>query len=280
MDDDEWDKQDFETPVLSVVKTLPATTAAPPAPRSQLVKDSWDDDEDDDNESKTKASWDDDADDLFGDNKKPKEPIKSTPKAAAPKQTATKAKPVTTPATKASAPVAKAAPKAQPQKPSLKGAGAFDPLVDKLQKQKLVERSDLANTKDLFGVEGDDDDDDLPPSATQKQPTSRDLLDSFAGRTEADFDGFAAEIALKLLRHEGSPHFSKFVRALVRQLGQSKKLVAEDWKELSKTVTIVVNEKIAAEKKTQKKKPQAAKKSVKKEELMDDFVEGEYSMYE
>jgi len=32
--------------------------------------------------------------------------------------------------------------------------------------------------------------------------------------------------------------------------------VAEDWKELSKTVTIVVNEKIAAEKKTQKKKPQ------------------------
>jgi len=187
-----------------VVKTLPSATTAPAAARSQLVKDSWDDDEEDND--KTKTSWDD-ADDLFGDNKKPKEPIKSaTPKSATPKQSASKSKP-TTAATKTSTPAAKApttAPKTtQPQqKPSLKGAGAFDPLVDKLQKQKLVERSDLANTKDLFGVEGDEDEDELPPSVMQKQTTSKDLLESFAGRTEADFDAFAAEIALRLLRHE------------------------------------------------------------------------------
>lgn len=274
---DDWDAEDYTPPVFD------EKPKAEPAPAKTPVKDNWDDDSDEDSGASTgdKKGRNDD-DDLF--NEKPKEKIdlkKKAPKAA-PKAAPKVIKAVPKAAPKAAAPKAAApkaaAPKAAP-KPAPKEEVFGDALSEKQYKQALIERADLKHAKDLFDLGDDEEEEEIKIPPPRAAGNSRDLIDSFAGRTEAEFETFATEVATKLLRHEDSPHFIKFLRAMVKHIGQSKKLTAEDFKNLGITVNIVEKEKRAQEsKKGKKKKPTQKKANL--EEVLDDYVEGEFSTYE
>eukprot|EP01100_Stratorugosa_tubuloviscum_P000795 TRINITY_DN117_c1_g3_i2.p1 TRINITY_DN117_c1_g3~~TRINITY_DN117_c1_g3_i2.p1 ORF type:complete len:293 (+),score=188.04 TRINITY_DN117_c1_g3_i2:121-999(+) len=167
------------------------------------------------------------------------EPKVAKTKAAEPKAKKTEAKAKATESTpKAAAKAAKA--KAvtivvgsTPQKP-------LDPKAEKILQQKLVESSDMDNTKDLFSGINE-----------ANVNLSNDPLDLTLS-SEADYIKFAERITKTAFKtKQKNTVYLSFLRALVREI--SVKLEPEDCKEISRIANVIANDKIASEKKSKKK---------------------------
>ena len=122
----------------------------------------------------------------------------------------------------------------------------FDPLADKLNKQRLVEQSDFAAAKDTFGGA------DAGDSA----------LDSFLPKTEADFIEYAGMVAAKLTNYDNSAYYKVLLKEVLRKATEN--LSSEETKQISTSMTVLVNEKQKEEKAKQgdKKKKKNQKKAV------------------
>jgi translation initiation factor 3 subunit J len=154
-----------------------------------LVSERWDDDEEEGAPAEPiKPS---DAEDLFSSSGPVKDKPKEKPKPAAPKPKASKAK------GKASKSTAKSVPP-QPST-TTKSTPPPDPIQEKLRQQKLVQSSDIENTKDLFGVVGD------------VEPSKATPLEDYDPKTEAEFDHFANVLGTKIKQFEVCLSFFLFV---------------------------------------------------------------------
>jgi len=116
-------------------------------------------------------------------------------------------------------------------------------LAEKLRLQKLAEDSDFGITQDMFGAGGDD--------------AGRKTLDNFNPSTKNEFTEFIEMMASKFQKFENSPHYFYAVDAFVQKAMQS--LNVDDLKKISKSMTILANEKQKLEKSAGKKGKKATK---------------------
>lgn len=114
-------------------------------------------------------------------------------------------------------------------------------LREKLERQRLVEESDLRIAAESFGV---------------SSPIGSGNLDNNNLVTKDDFDSFRKNLVDKLKDAEKSPHYVSFLEALSRELCTA--LDPEDMKRISSALTILANEKIKASKGTKKKAKKGA----------------------
>lgn len=143
------------------------------------------------------------------------------------------------------------------QRKAVERAAKVDPLADKLNKQRLVEQSDFAAAKDTFGGA------DAGDSA----------LDSFLPKTEADFIEYAGMVAAKLTNYDNSAYYKVLLKEVLRKATEN--LSSEETKQISTSMTVLVNEKQKEEKAKQGDKKK--KKNQKKAVVMD--RDDEYEMF-
>lgn len=104
-------------------------------------------------------------------------------------------------------------------------------LAEKLERQRLMEESDLDMAKDTFGVSSGSD-----PS----------VLDTIRLATKEDFEDFRKALENKLSAYIRSPHYILFLETLFREL--CTPLDTDDIKKLYTTLTTLYNEKIKIQK--------------------------------
>eukprot|EP00741_Cyanophora_paradoxa_P005694 tig00000903_g5520.t1 len=113
-----------------------------------------------------------------------------------------------------------------------------DPELRRLHQQRQQQAADFQSAQEMFG--------DV-------------ALDEKVPKTEEEFNKLAQILAEKLQPLEASFHFTSFLKTLVRLTTTS--LTSDNLKELSASCTVLMNEKLKAEKdKSKKKKPAAATK--------------------
>eukprot|EP01116_Phalansterium_solitarium_P017987 TRINITY_DN4592_c0_g1_i1.p1 TRINITY_DN4592_c0_g1~~TRINITY_DN4592_c0_g1_i1.p1 ORF type:complete len:263 (-),score=126.22 TRINITY_DN4592_c0_g1_i1:230-934(-) len=134
------------------------------------------------------------------------------------------------------------------------GAEAAAPAVEvdeataKRERERAVLAADMQSAKDMFdGVDAEH------------------LVDTANPKDEHDFEALADLLAAKLVVHEKSIHYRTFVRALLKKLAMP--LRSENVEELRSVLTVLVNDKMRADKPGRAKKrvgtaPAAAKKGV------------------
>ncbi|KAJ3139440.1 Eukaryotic translation initiation factor 3 subunit J [Irineochytrium annulatum] len=112
--------------------------------------------------------------------------------------------------------------------------------------EESIRESDLANARDLFGVN------DARPSAPAAS-----FLETMKPTTKPDFEQFEGLLLDKLTPLEKSTHFPFFVEQLTRDLAVS--LSVDDIKRIAATLNALANEKSKAAKPVVKKKGAAGK---------------------
>lgn len=108
-----------------------------------------------------------------------------------------------------------------------------DELVDKLQKQKLVEEADLEVAKETFGISTSSD--DVTKSIDLFKPTSKE-----------EFNELAKMIVEKLSQFETSIDYPGFLEILIRDLATG--IEVEEVKKLSSVLNVLASEKQKSQK--------------------------------
>eukprot|EP01132_Coremiostelium_polycephalum_P010670 gene10670-13069_t len=129
----------------------------------------------------------------------------------------------------------------------------FDPYIEKQKRIELQEAADLENSKQLF--EG------LSVTETNE-------LAKFVPKTAVDFEKYATLMADYAKKYDSSIHYVEFMKHFLRITLQT--LSSKDSNEISKALTVIVNEKIKSEKTGAKAKKPAAKTQAKKSLNVDD----------
>jgi len=119
-----------------------------------------------------------------------------------------------------------------------------DMMAEKLRLQKLAEDSDFGITQDLFG-------------SGEKSDSGKKTLENFKPATKGDFTEYVTMMSENWKNHESSPHYFYAFDAFVKEGIQSLKV--DDLKKISKSITILANEKQKAEKQQGKKGKKATK---------------------
>lgn len=174
-----------------------------------VVANNWDDEDDDD----VKDNWDDEDEEVSTKSDAPAEPT-PTPGVAVKKK-------------KGKALKEKIAQKEQESKPKT----TEELLAEKLERQRLVEESDLNAALDTFGVSSGED---------------ASVLSNIRLASKKDFEDFQKALNEKLSPYIRSPHYITFLEELFRNL--SAPLEVDDIKKLDSVLTSLFNEKIKAQK--------------------------------
>lgn len=107
--------------------------------------------------------------------------------------------------------------------------------------EKRSKESDLQNALDLFsGI------DEKKPIEKKANETAVDILTQFAPREKADFIKLAGAVVGITKKHETGPHYVDYVKELCKLLTEN--MDSSDITEITKSLNIVVNEKLKVEK--------------------------------
>eukprot|EP00127_Corallochytrium_limacisporum_P000742 Clim_evm28s25 gene=Clim_evmTU28s25 len=141
-------------------------------------------------------------------------------------------------------------------------------MQEKLRRQKLVEEADYENTVAMFGSS----------AAASNGGKPGEGIDDFVpqARKKDDFVELAKRMIKKVEPYQNSPHFALMMEDFVR--GACTEMDIEDLKKVSKVLTVLQNERAAANK--AKKGPQKKKKAVVQVERNDDEVYDDYDDYD
>ncbi|KAK5578319.1 hypothetical protein RB653_007989 [Dictyostelium firmibasis] len=111
--------------------------------------------------------------------------------------------------------------------------GEFDIYLEEKRKKELQEASDLENSKVLF-------------SGLSVKESSVEPISSFIPKSEKDFEQYSQIVSDYLLKYDSSIHYAGFLKSLMK-----KTLVnvsSSDMNDISKTLTVLINEKLKNEK--------------------------------
>ncbi|KAN0025101.1 hypothetical protein ACTFIV_009517 [Dictyostelium citrinum] len=111
--------------------------------------------------------------------------------------------------------------------------GDFDIYLEEKRKKELQEASDLENSKNLF-------------SGLSVKESSVEPISTFTPKTEKDFEQYSQIVSDYLLKYDTSIHYATFFKSLMK-----KTLVnvsSSDMNDISKTLTVLINEKLKNEK--------------------------------
>jgi len=124
--------------------------------------------------------------------------------------------------------------------------------AEKVRRKKLEEAADLDNAIDAFGL------DETPKSAAPAPaPSGGGEFEALKPKTDKEFEKLAEMIAKKLSAYDGTKGQQVCLKALIKLV--TKDMSIDDTKELSSTLSIISNNKLAAERDKDK-----TKKNVKK----------------
>ena len=171
-------------------------------------------------------------------------------------------------------------------------AAAEDPNEAKRRAQRREERSDMAATADLFGVDvrdieadelfADSDDEGAEGNATAvaaaaavEQVITTDKLLSQKPKTEFEFNKYANMVSEHVTRHKGSYLYMHLVKQLVSKV--TKDFKSDELKELHAHVGVLMNDRLRTEREADgKKKKNKNKAKVNKKKLHSDLRSDRY----
>ena len=135
------------------------------------------------------------------------------------------------------------------------------------EKREAQLRSDAAAAMDLFGIAA---------AAERKEPTFEDL------RSKADFQSYAEKLGEQMVARSSDPQYLFFVNSLVDQL--TKPMNKLQLQTVRDTVQAHLDVILKREDEQQKRKVEQLKqketKKTKKNQVKEDYVEGEYDDYD
>lgn len=204
MSDDDWDADNFETPV------------AKPAPG---MTDKWDGEDEDD---EVRDNWDDEeekegkkeeADANAVIQVKKKKPLKE--RLAEKEETKRK----------------ELEEKHRQEEQAKKTQTPQERFEEKLRRQKIQEESDLALAMEAIGL-----------SKEEEPSLACGVIDGFEPKTKEDFDNFSQMLNEKITKYEKSPNYVPFLENLTRDMALN--LGAEDLRKIMGTLNALYNEKV------------------------------------
>ncbi|KAM9969246.1 hypothetical protein ACTFIR_001074 [Dictyostelium discoideum] len=112
--------------------------------------------------------------------------------------------------------------------------GDFDIYLEEQRKKELQEASDLENSKNLFS------------GLSVKEPSSGEPISTFIPKTEKDFEQYSNIVSDYLLKYDSSIHYATFFKSLMKKVLVN--VSSSDMNDISKTLTVLINEKLKNEK--------------------------------
>jgi len=160
-------------------------------------------------------------------------------------------------------------------------AASKDP-AKKLALRKLQEDSDLAAARDLFGVDGlESDAADVIAGDSELMklaPSKLDKLEAMDPNTEEEFDEYAELLATYVTKHNGNYLYMYLIKSLMTKITSDFK--SDEYKDLSAALSVLMNDKLAQEKKADgKKSKKKTKAKINKKYLEEDMIESEFDSF-
>ncbi|KAM9996451.1 hypothetical protein ACTFIY_002641 [Dictyostelium cf. discoideum] len=112
--------------------------------------------------------------------------------------------------------------------------GDFDIYLEEKRKKELQEASDLENSKNLFS------------GLSVKESSTSEPISTFIPKTEKDFEQYSQIVSDYLLKYDSSIHYANFFKSLMKKVLVN--VSSSDMNDISKTLTVVINEKLKNEK--------------------------------
>ncbi|EGC30232.1 hypothetical protein DICPUDRAFT_99600 [Dictyostelium purpureum] len=129
-------------------------------------------------------------------------------------------------------------------------ASEFDIYMEEKRRKELQEAADLENSRTLFS------------GVSVRETTPSEPIGSFVPKTEKEFEKYADIVSDYLTKYDSSIHYASFFKHLIKK--SLANVPSNELNDISKALTVVINEKIKNEKagKGKKTTKATAKKSL------------------